>query len=235
VSRADRFVVPPAPRVVRAVRLAAGDLAFNAWTFLAANVAIGAVAFGVAYASLITPLALPLLVLVVLPAAGTMRVATRLVRDGHTDLGCFVESLRPPWRVLGLGAAQLALAAVLVVDVLVATTWGGWPGTILLVGAAYGLLAIWILAVVAWPLLLDPVRDAEPVGGRLRLALMLIAVHPIRIGAFAVAAGMLLVVATILIMPAATVAIAALWAVIARYVLPAADRIEGRATLLVED
>lgn len=185
--------------------------------------------------SLGSPWGLLLVVLLVLPAAGTMRMATRLVRDFHTDLGDFAEVVRHPWPALGVGLAQLAVTVVLVGDILIAAAWRSWPGTFLLIGALYALIALWTYAVVAWPLLLDPERDAEGVRSRLRLALVLFLVHPVRIGLFALLIGALLVLATFVIMPVLTFAVGLLWLAIARYVLPLADRIEGRATMVVDE
>jgi hypothetical protein len=224
VSRAERVGTPP-PGIGRALRRAGGDIAFNAWTFLGANLIVGVTALAIGYLALLVPAALVLGVLLVLPVAGTMRVAVRLVRDGHTDLGAFAEPLRNPWPMLGLGAAQLAVAAILIVDVLIGLAWGSWAGAILLVGAAYGLIVTWTFAVVAWPILLDPARDADPWRGRLRLALAVLAAHPVRMLGVAIGLGGMLALAALLIMPAVTIAVAAACAVAARIVSPLADRI----------
>jgi hypothetical protein len=211
------------------------DFYFNSWRFLGANILLGALMVAFVVGSLGSPWGLLLVVLLVLPAAGTMRMATRLVRDFHTDLGDFAEVVRHPWPALGVGLAQLAVTVVLVGDILIAAAWRSWPGTFLLIGALYALIALWTYAVVAWPLLLDPERDAEGVRSRLRLALVLFLVHPVRIGLFALLIGALLVLATFVIMPVLTFAVGLLWLAIARYVLPLADRIEGRATMVVDE
>jgi hypothetical protein len=218
-----------------ALREAVSDFYFNSWRFLGANILLGALIVAFAVASLATPWGLLLVVLLVLPAAGTMRMATRLVRDFHTDLGDFAEVVRRPWPVLGVGLAQLVVTVVLVGDILIAAAWGSWPGTFLLIGALYALVALWTYAVVAWPLLLDPERDAEGVRPRLRLALVVLLVHPVRLGLFALLIGALLALATIVIMPVLTFAVGLLWLAIVRYVLPLADRVEQRPTLLVEE
>ena len=79
--------------------------------------------------------------------AGCMALATTLVRDGHTDLGEFAAVLRRPWLALGLGVAQLAVGAVLVVDLLVGAALGTAIGGVLVVSAVYGLAILWIYAV----------------------------------------------------------------------------------------
>jgi uncharacterized membrane protein YesL len=220
--------------VWRVLREATSDFYFNSWRFLGANVLIGALIVGILFASAWHPLGLLLGTLLVLPAIGTMRMATRLFRDFHTDLGDFAESVRRPWPLLGVGLVQLAVIVVLVGDILIAAAWRSWAGTLLLVGAGYGLLALWTYALVAWPLLLDPERDGEPLSARLRLAFIVILVHPVRIGLFGLLVGGVLAISTALVAPILTFAVGVAWLAIARYVLPVADRIEGRATMVVD-
>ena len=227
MSRADPAAPPARPGLGRAVREAAVDFFFNGWAFLSANVAIGAVLMSAMYAALfVSPWLIGLATLAVLPAAGTMRMATRLRRDGHTGLGDFAEVFRGHWRVLLLGVAQVVIGVVLVVDVAIAFAWGSWIGTFLLVGAAYGIALLWAVAVVAWPILLDPVRDAIPIRRRLRLAVLVVVHNPRRIAALAVVSGVMLLAATVLIAPILTVALSLAWLTIGGCVLPLADELE---------
>lgn len=219
----------------RVLREAVSDFFYNSWRFLAANLILGLVLVLTGLTSVASPVALLLVLLAVPVAAGMMRMATRLIRDGHTDFGDFTEILRRPWRVLALGAAQLAVTAVLVADISIASAWQSWPGTFLAVSAGYGLAVLWAFALVAWPLLLDPERDIEGVRPRLRTAFVVMVAHPLRIVLFALLMGGLLLVATVAIAPIITFAVGLAWLAIARYVLPIADRIEGRETLLVDD
>ena len=222
------------PRLRHVLREAVSDFYYNSWRFLGANLLLGAMALAFLFGSLRSPLVLPLGVLFVIPAAGTMRMATRLMRDFHTDLGDFAEVARRPWPILGVGVAQLAITVMLLVDILIAAAWRSWPGTFLLVSALYGLLALWVYAIVAWPLLLDPERDADGIRSRLRLALVVLLAYPVRIGLFALLMGTLLLLATVAIAPVITFAVGLVWLAIARYVLPIADRIEGRETRVVD-
>ena len=226
--------MPPPPRLWRVLREAVSDFYFHAWPFLGANLVLGALGIGLLIGSLASPWGMAIVVLLVLPAAGIMRMATRLMRDFHTDLGDFAEVARRPWPILGIGLAQIAITVVLLVDILIAAAWRAWPGTILLVGALYALLVLWVYALVAWPLLLDPERDAEGIRSRLRLALLVLLAYPLRVGLFAMLIGALLLFATVAIAPIITFAIGLAWLAIARYVLPIADRIEGRETLAVD-
>ena len=234
MSRAERRALPRQPRLRHVLREAISDFYFHSWSFLGANLVLGAMLLAIVALSPILPLALGIGLFLPLPAAGIMRMATRLLRDHRADLGDFADVLRRPWPVLGIGVAQLVVTVVLVGDALIAVSWRSWPGTILLVGAAYGLLALWTVAVVAWPLLLDPERDGLPIRARLRLALVVILLHPVRIGAFALLMGAAVILSTVLIAPLITFTVALVWLAIARWVLPIADRVEGRETAVVE-
>jgi hypothetical protein len=216
------------PRLGRAIRDAAVDFYDNGWAFLAANVAFGAILLAALYGSLfVSPWFLVLVGALVVPAAGTMRMATRLRRDGHTDLGDFAEPLRAG-RILLLGLAQLLVSVVLAADIAIALSWGSWVGVVLLVGAVYGVVALWVLSIVAWPILLDPGRDAAPIRSRLRLAVVIVLLEPRRVAVIAVASAVALGAATLLLAPILTVAVSFTWLAIAGYTLPLADDVEAR-------
>ncbi len=216
------------PRLRRAIRDAAMDFYYNGWAFLGANVAFGAVLLGALYGSLfVSPWLLVLVAALVVPAAGTMRMATRLRRDGHTDLGDFAEPLGHG-RILLLGLAQLFVSVVLAADIAIALSWGSWIGVVLLVGAAYGIVTLWVLSIVAWPILLDPRRDAAPIRSRLRLAVVTVLLEPRRVAGLALASALVLGAATLLLAPILTVAVSFTWLAIAGYVLPLVDDVESR-------
>jgi hypothetical protein len=217
------------------LRDAASDLGYNSWRFIGANVLVGGLLLVIGLGIVATPVLLLLAPILVPPAAGMMRMATRLVRDGHTDFGDLIEVVRHPGRVLVVGTVQLLVTIVLVADVLIGGGIAGWIGTLLLVGALYGLLIGWAYVAVLWPLLLDPERDRLPLRADLRLALVVLVAHPIRVGGILLLIGVLLLVSGILIMPILTFSLALAWLVIARYVLPVADRIEGRATRTTDE
>lgn len=235
MSRAERRTVPPAPRLRRVLREGASDLYYNSWRFLGANTLIGGLLVVILLVAVGTFYALGLLLFVVVPCAGMMRMATSLVREGHTDFGEVWSVIRRPWQVLAIGAVQLALSVILVVDIAIGASLQSLFGTFLMVTAIYGLLIGWTLAVAMWPLLLDPLRDGDSIRRRIRLAALLVIAHPLRIGGLALLIGVLLLVAGLAVMPLITFALAFAWVVAARYVLPAADRLEGRATLEVGD
>jgi hypothetical protein len=234
VSRAEPRL--PAPPTLRgAVRGAADDLYYNSFRFLGANLLLGIVLIAVALVSLGTVVGVLALVVAVPPAAGIMRMALVLHRRGSTDVGDFVEAVRRPWRRLLIGAAQLVLLVVLVVDALLGSSLGGLAGAFLTVSALYGLLIWWVYAVALWPLLEDPTRAGEPVSRIVRLALLLLVAFPIRMLGLGLLLGALLVVSTVAVAPLVTVSVAFVWLVAARYVVPLADRLERRVVETDED
>ena len=235
MSRAERRAIPPPPRVGRVVREAVGDLYYNSWRFLGANMIVGASLVLVFLAAVGSAWLLALLPLVAVPAAGTMRMATMLVREGHTDFGAFTEIVRRPLTVLAFGAAECATILVLVVDLWLGGAIGSFFGLLLGISAFYGLVILWSYAAVAWPLLMDPERDAEPVPMRLKLAGIVLVAHPIRVGGYVLLVGAVLALTAIAIAPFLTFTMALAWVAIARFVLPVADRIEGRPTAVVDE
>jgi hypothetical protein len=212
------------------------DLYDNSLRLVAANLVW---AFGLLLvASLITRTlaALPLAVLLVPLSVGLMAMATHLVRDRHVALSDFTDAIRGRFlRHLALGLGQLALGFVALVDLGVGLQSPGLIGPALTVSAIYALVALWVVGVAAWPILLDPLRADEPVLARLRLGALVTLAHPIRLGGLAALLAILLALSAVLIAALLTVAGALTVLISAHYVLPAADRLEGRATVEVED
>jgi hypothetical protein len=233
VSRVERRIPPP-PSIGQAVRDAATDLYYNSWRFLPANFIFGVILIALFGAVAATGWGWIVAIALIPPAAGCMAMATSLVRVGHTDFGEFLGVLRRPWRPLAIGIAQLGALLVLVVDVLIGAAWQSVVGGVLAVSAIYGIGIGWAYCVVAWPIVLDPVRASEPIARRLGLAFRLLLGHPFRVGGLALLIGAFLVASTVAVAAIVTVALAFAFLVTARYVLPAADRLEGRPTIEVE-
>ena len=233
MSRAERRELPAPPRVGRVLRAAISDLYYNSFRFLGANMLLGVTLIAILLASVGSAWLLALLPLAAVPAAGTMRMATGLVRHRHADFGDFTEIVRRPGPVLMLGLAQGAVTLVLVVDLWLGGAIGGWLGVLLSVSAVYGLLIGWGYAAVAWTLVLDPERDADSIVDRLRLAAIILVAHPIRVGGYLLAVGIVLALSGVAIAPILTFTVALAWLAIAHFVLPVADRIEGRPTRVV--
>lgn len=216
------------------LREAVSDLYYNSFRFLGANMLLGVTVIVILLAAVGSAWLLALLPLAAVPAAGTMRMATSLVRHRHVDFGDFKDVVRHPGRVLGLGIAQGVVALVLVVDLWLGGAISGAFGVLLSVSALYGLLIGWAYAAVAWTLVLDPERDDVPLPARLRLAAVILLAHPVRVGGYLLLVGLALALSAVAIAPFLTFTVALAWLAIAHYVLPAADRIEGRHTRIVE-
>jgi hypothetical protein len=236
VSRAESRRVPPAPRLGAAVREAGLDLYYNSIRLVVSNVVWAAGLVAVGFAALRSPAGLALLVLVIPLTAGLMSMATALVRNGHVVLSDFSDGMRRRLLPhLGLGLGQLLLTTVVVADLAIGLQMEGLLGLVLVVVALYSLAAIWIIAVSSWPILLDPLRATDPLRANLRLGALLALAHPLRMTLLALLIGVVLAVSAVLAAALITIAGAFTFLVAARYVLPAADRLEGRATLVVDD
>jgi hypothetical protein len=239
VSRANRRALPPAPTLGGAVRAAGSDFYYNSVRLVPANLLWGAgflaVLFAAVYFGVLALLLLIALLLVPL-TAGLMTMAAVLVREKRLFFSDFVDGIRRDfWRNLGLGALQLAVFVVLSADLFFGLQIPNLVGIFLAVSAGYALIILWAYVLVAWPLLLDPIRRGEPASRQLRLGALLLLAHPFRVGAIAIIILVFLAVATFTVAGVAMFALALALLVAAHYVLPTADRLEGRETLEFEE
>jgi len=226
VAAADR--VRRAPRLRGAVRIAAEDLYYNSLRFLGANLIFGVVAIAIALLAVGGLIFLVLLVVLAPIADGIMRMATEMVRERHTDMDTFFAALRRPWRALALGTAELFVLFVLLIDLLLGASLESAFGAFLAVSALYGLFVLWLYATLAWPIVLDPAREGMALTGRLRLAALLMLAFPLRMAALALLLAVVAALSTLSVAPILTISVAFVCLVAAHYVLPAADRMEGR-------
>ncbi|HEY5629569.1 MAG TPA: hypothetical protein VIR16_08670, partial [Candidatus Limnocylindrales bacterium] len=222
--------IPAPPSLGRAVRQAAGDFYYNSWRVVPANLAWGALLLAIlAMAGLWSALALLALPLLALPYAGMARLAALIARGEMAGLGdAFTAWRRYPGPALALGAGILLATVLLGFNVWYAVADGGVPAVAIGTASAWGLAVLAAFAVVAWPLLVDPAREDAPVRGRLRLAGLLLLAHPGRMLCVAAVVVVLLAVSTAAFAALLTVSVAFSALVAARYVLPAADRLEAR-------
>jgi uncharacterized membrane protein YesL len=236
VSKAERRVIPSAPRLGSVIRAAAEDLYFNSVRLIAANALWGISLLGIVFVVSGGLILAPLSVLMVPLTMGLMRMATTVVRRRRMFWSDFVEGMRHRFLpLLAIGLAQLLLTALAAADVVIGFQLPGVVGPVVVIGGAYTLAAIWLLAITTWPLLLDPERDSEPIRSILRLGFLLAVAHPARLGALAAVLAIFLVLSTALVAALVTISGALTMLVAAHYVLPAADRLEGRATVEVSD
>jgi len=221
--------LPAAPSLGSTIRAALADLYYHSWRLVPANVVWAVTAIAVLVLAILTPLGLPAMPLLALPTAGLFRMATRIARGRSVSFWDAADA----WRTdlggtLALGVGLVVAAVVLTTNLvggIVTGTLVGWAFATL---AFWGLVGAWLLAWVAWPVLEDPARSGWPVGDRLQLAGLLVLAHPVRIGLLAVGLAIFLAASLVAIVALLTVSVAVAAVVAARYVLPAADRLDAR-------
>jgi hypothetical protein len=216
------------PGLVRAVVLATESLVDDLVSLTAANLLFGAALLVTIVAAQVHIVGILLFIPLSLPTAGVMRMAAWHVRRGSVRFSVFIDGLRRWPHVLALATAQLVAAALLALDLSIGTA-GTDPGSIMLtVAAIYGAAALWIAAVVGWPIVLDPERDDDPLVSRLRGALVLALAQPLRCIGIGAIVGLLLAAAAFTVVALLAFGLALACLVAAHYVLPAADLVEGR-------
>jgi uncharacterized membrane protein YesL len=226
-SRAEPIPAPPSLR--GAIRAAATDFYFHSWRLLPANVFWAVVALAIVAVAILVPPLLVLVPLAALPTAGIFRIAARIVRGEAVSfwdgIGAWRSDLLPS---LALGTGLLGATIILGFNVATGLLSDSLPGWAFATLAFWGLVGTWLYAWVAWPILLDPVRAAEPARERLRLAALLILAHPLRVGGLGLVLAVLVVVSTVAVVALVTVGVSFGALVSTRYVLPAADRLAVR-------
>ncbi len=228
----ETTVVPDASGLGDAMRAAGIDLVGNLWPMVPLNLLWGLacilVAFVTAFVGAIGFLLVPLLGI---PLAGVFRAAARVQR---ADAATSSDALSS-WRAHGLPSVllwllPLAAGVAFGANLAVALNAGDLPAAVFAALGFWSLLAATSYALIVWPLVVDPVRAGQPLGARLRLAAVVFVQRALRLLILTAIVVILFVLvpallAVMLVFGAAYIALAA-----ARYVLPAADRLEGRAT-----
>jgi hypothetical protein len=220
------------PSLRRAIREALGDLYYHSWRLVPGNVLWSFTALAVLLAVIVSPVGVAALPVLAVPTAGLFRMTTRIARGGTVSFWDAAAAWRTElgW-TLALGAGLAICALVLgtnVVTGLVSATPLGWAMATL---ALWGLVAAWLFAWTVWPIVTDPWRAAWPVRERVRLAAVLLLAHPIRIAALGVVLAAFLAVSTVAFVALLLVSVAIASLVAARYVLPAADRLDRQIGL----
>lgn len=226
------YRVPSEPRLGGAIRAALTDFYFNSWRLVPANLVWGAVLLLAVFLLYVWPFgAILVLVLLALPTAGLFRLATLIVRDEPVS---FRDALAAWRRFLGpallAGGSLAAITLALGTNVVLGMASGEPLGWALATASGWGLIATWAVGIPLWPLLLDPVRDGVPIAQRIRLAAALAFIRPLRFAFLLVVVAVLVVASAVLFAALITISIAFIALLAARYTLPAADRLEGRAT-----
>lgn len=231
----ERLEVPPAPTIRGAIGEALSAFYYNSWRLVPANVIWGAALLLTLALALVAPaLALiTFLLLLPFPTAGTFRLAALIARNQPVAMRDALAWRSVFRRALGAGLVVGGVTVVLGYNVLVGLNSLDPLGWAFATAAFWGLIVVWLIAAMVWPLLFDPLRADEPVKELVQLAATVILLSPVRYLAFMFVVGVVLVISTILFAALVTVSIAFVALTLAEYAIPAADRIEGRRTFVV--
>ncbi|MEO6350440.1 MAG: hypothetical protein ABIP53_07295 [Candidatus Limnocylindrales bacterium] len=229
-------VVPDSPRIGLAVRESAADFFYNSWRLVPANAIWGVLFLAVSFATAIWLPALTLVVLLSVPVAGMHTMAAIIYRESPASFRDFLGGMRRYGIVaLAIGACAFVFAVVLTSNVFFGLDAGGIPGWTLSAFALYGDIGLLMFLVCVWPILVDPVRADEPLRAKLRLAALVSLARPGRMLALTVVIVAILALSTVLFAALLTISVAFVSLVATRYVLPVADRVEGRRTKLAPE
>ncbi|MBA2489567.1 MAG: hypothetical protein H0V36_09680 [Chloroflexi bacterium] len=233
MSKVERWAVSGPPSIGGAVRSATFDFYYHSWRLVPANVIWGIGLLLVLTAGLIwLPGAVLLAGALAVPAIGVHRLAALIVRGDDVVLSDAFSAYR---RLLGpallVGALGIGGTLVLAVNVVAGiTVMGGPMGWALATAAAWGLVFLWAWLIAACSLVADPRRDDDSLAARFRLAALLLLAYPLRMGGLLAVSVVVVTVSLVLFAAIVTISIAYCALVASRYVLPAADCLQGRAT-----
>lgn len=220
----------PTVTVRNAIGPAVRDLLEHPIPLIAVNVVWGSIALVAWMAALVSPpIAVVVSLLLVWPTAAVARVAARVVRADEVGfLDAFRWQLsRPAVAVLGLVAVLGAVVAL--VDIRLALALGDAAGIALATAAGWGLVALVVLACVAWPLLGDPSRASLTTRGLARLAVSVALLHTPRVLACVALVALALLVSAVLAAALLSVSVSLVALVLCRVMLPLGDTVERGA------
>ena len=135
-----------------AMGVAAADLYHQSWRLVVLNVMLGAVLLLIVLASIASPLALALVVLLGPAALAVMHCAVTLAQTEQLRLGEAVTGLRLLWRrglVLGLFVGAAATLGAIAVPFYASKGQWAWPLAAL---SIYVLVMFFVLQLALWPL-----------------------------------------------------------------------------------
>ena len=219
------------PTLRGAFRLAATDFYFQSLRLVPANVAWGAGFLGVlAIGFWLSPaLALVVAPLLCLPLVGVARLAAQIVRGDDVVLSDVTTAIRSHGLVaLAAGVVFEVATLVAATNVIAGVSGGGAIGWAFAVLAGWGLAALWVVGLAFWPLLVDPARDATPVGERARLAGLVVLAHPARFASLGASVAVVTIVSVVALAALLSVSVAFIALVASRVTLATADQLEAR-------
>jgi hypothetical protein len=135
-----------------ALGVAAVDLYHQSWRLVLLNVMLGAVVLLVVLASIASPLALALVVLIGPAAVAVMHCAVTLAQTEDLRLAEAITGLRRHWRrglVLGLLVAVAVVLGARAIPFYASAGRWGWPLAAL---SVYVLLVFFVVQLALWPL-----------------------------------------------------------------------------------
>ncbi len=225
--------MPRAPSLRAAARGAAVDFYFNSWRLVPANALWGGLLLLSILVGVNTIAAIPvLMVALAVPTVAVYRLAALIVREDPVAFSDALQAYRGHLRpALVVGLVGTAGSTILLINVVTGfVTLGGPLGWAIGTAAFWGLVILWAWVLCLWPLITDPRREGIAVARHMRLAGLLVLAFPLRVGALGLVTGLVVVVSTVLFAVLVTIALGYCALLGCRYVLPAADRLEGRAT-----
>jgi uncharacterized membrane protein YesL len=212
-----------------AIRQAASDFYFNSWRFVPANLAWALVLLAVLFATVLWPPALVLVVVVAAPVAGIHRMAALLARGEPAGISDFVEGTRRfGLHATGIAAGAAVLGAVLLTNIATGFSSDGPLGWFLGATALYGLIALAMFLVAAWPILVDPNHEQASLRRRLQLAALVLIGRPGRLFVLTALIVAILVASTVLLAGIVLFGVSYASLLATRWVLPAVDALEAR-------
>jgi hypothetical protein len=156
-------------------------------------------------------------------------LATREAAVGFSDFLAGMRQFGVP--ALALGVASTVVFAIFTANIALGLSQGSIAGGVFALLALYADVALATYLVTAWPILVDPLHETVTVRARLRLAFYVLVTRLGRMLGLTIVILAILTVSTILFAALLTISVAYVSLVGSRYVLPAADRFEGRATV----
>jgi hypothetical protein len=219
------------------MRAAAGDFYYNSLRLVVANVVWG-VAFFIIVAlwASVGPIALLLVALLAIPWLGVVRIAALIARADDVVMsdafGAYRRWLGP---ALAGGFGFVLATFALVTNLAIGLQFGGVAGWAFAALSLWCLVVTWLVALSFWPLLVDPRREDVGARRKLRVAATLAVAYPLRMAVLGLVAAVISVVSTVAIAAIVTVSVAYVALMSSRFVLVAADRLEGRAPPEADD
>jgi len=219
----------PTPALASAFRQSIRDFYFNSWRLAPANLAWAAGLIVVLVVAAASPPALILLGALGIPVAGIHRMTASIARHRGAAFSDFVDGMRgQAGPAFAVGFGSTVLAGIFAANVAIGLGLDNPFGWFLAASAAYAEVALAMVLVAIWPILADPERDALPFRRKLGLAGLVVIARPGPMLALTIGLVAILVAAIVILAGIALVGVAYAALVASRFVLPLADRLEGR-------